>query len=102
MDPLAGRAEGLGKIEAEITGERVAALRRIAETLEGLLGALEDLGRRAAELEGEPRLEALQAHASLRAQARLYRWYLEVQRESLGLFNHRDLDVFYPLPAPLR
>ena len=48
------------------------------------------------------RNEALQAHASLRAQARLYRWYLEVQRESLGLFNHRDLDVFYPLPAPLR
>jgi hypothetical protein len=30
-----------------------------------------------------------------------YRWYLEVQREALGLRQHHRLDEFYPIPAPI-
>ena len=36
-----------------------------------------------------------------RAEALRHRWYLEVQREALGIRNHRRLDEFYPMPAPL-
>jgi hypothetical protein len=27
-----------------------------------------------------------------------YRWYLEVQREAIGLRQHQHLDEFYPIP----
>jgi hypothetical protein len=37
----------------------------------------------------------------LRARARQYRWYLEVQREALGLRHHGFLDRFYAVPGPL-
>jgi hypothetical protein len=40
-------------------------------------------------------------HAELRERARRYRWYLEVQRESVGLTRHEALDELYPIPGPL-
>lgn len=91
-------AEGLARTEKELQAERAAALARIAGTLEGLLA---ELRRRREEMEGltgAERQRAHQAYDVLRAQARLYRWYLVVQREALGLFRHDDLDRVYPLP----
>jgi hypothetical protein len=38
---------------------------------------------------------------ALRAQALKYRWYLEVQRESIGIRNHAMLDEMYPVPGEL-
>lgn len=32
----------------------------------------------------------------------VYRWYLEVQREALGLRRHHVLDELYPIPEPIR
>ena len=64
----------------ELNEERVAALRRISGTLESLIGQL---------------------HASrerVRARALKYRWYLEVQREALGIRRHEALDEFYKVP----
>ena len=40
----------------------------------------------------------LSSFRRLRDEARLYRWYLEVQRESVGLRDHRRLDEDYPRP----
>jgi HAMP domain-containing protein len=92
-------ADGVGHLEHELMAERAAALARIAETLEGHLSRLR---RAAARLEAgtgaaEPR-EARDAYPALRAAARRWRWYLEVQREAVGFLRHDDLDRLYPLP----
>ncbi len=94
-------AEGLGRIEAELRAEKAAALGRIAGALEGILV---ELRRRREEFDRLPRDErsrAAGAYDALRERARLYRWYLVVQREALGLFRHEDVDRHYPSPAPL-
>ncbi len=91
-------AEGLAQIEKEIQAEKAAALGRTAAMLEGMLADLhrrrDEMGR----LAGDERARAEEAYATLRDQARLYRWYLVVQREALGLFHHDDVDRHYPLP----
>jgi hypothetical protein len=85
----------------QLNEERVAALTRISRTLESLIERLQAIRVR---IEREP------AHVSpadaeeyerLRARARQYRWYLEVQREALGLRHHVFLDRFYAVPGPL-
>ena len=38
-------------------------------------------------------------YRSLRRQARRYRWYLEIQREAIGLRRHELLDELYPIPG---
>jgi hypothetical protein len=101
MRSMERTAEGLARTEAELRAEKAAALARIAGTLEGLLAELarrrESFGR----LSREERGPAAEAYDALREQARLYRWYLVVQREALGLVRHDDLDRHYPLPEPL-
>jgi hypothetical protein len=93
--------DGLARLEAEMRAERAAALGRIAGVLEGILAELrqrrQDLGR----LPRAERPRAADAYDALRERARLYRWYLVVQREALGLFHHEDVDRHYPLPEPL-
>jgi hypothetical protein len=78
--------EAHGRLEREIHGEKAAALARIARTLSETLAALD------AAPPGRDRRALLR-------QARLFRWYLEVQREAVGLHRHEDLDVFYPVPG---
>lgn len=94
-------AEGLARTEAEIRAEKAAALARIAGTLEGILSELQRRRDAFDRLPSGERAGAAEAHATLREQARLYRWYLVVQREALGLFRHDDVDRHYPLPDPL-
>jgi hypothetical protein len=81
--------------------ERAAALTRISRTLESIFEQLQSI---------RGRIERKGCHASsadaaeyerLRARARQYRWYLEVQREALGLRHHGFLDRFYAVPGPL-
>jgi len=98
---LEQRAKALGKVEQEIQQERAAALGRIARTLESLLGRLDTLETRAASATGDLRAAVVAEHAEVRARARTYRWYLEVQREAVGLRRHDLLDQLYPVPPPL-
>jgi hypothetical protein len=94
-------AEGLARTEKELRAEKAAALARIAGALETLLA---DLARRREAFAGLPsgdRPGAREAYAALLEQAQLYRWYLIVQREALGLFRHEEVDRQYPLPGPL-
>lgn len=101
MRSVALAAEGLARVEAELRAEKAAALGRIAGVLQGILSELhrrrEDFGR----LPSDERPRATADYDALRARARLYRWYLVVQREALGVVRHEDLDRHYPLPAPL-
>ena len=94
-------AEGLARTEAEIRAEKAAALARIAGTLEGILAELQRRREDLARLPGGGRARAVEDYAALREQARLYRWYLIVQREALGLFRHDEVDRYYPLPEPV-
>jgi hypothetical protein len=85
----------------ELHEERVAALTRIAGTLEGLIEQLKALRARLATTSGVAHARDLAMYRELRIQARKYRWYLDVQREALGLRHHRILDEMYEIPEAL-
>jgi len=92
-------AEGLSRIQDEINAEKAAALSRIAGTLEALLAELRRIAAEAAASQARER--AVARHREVREQALRYRWYLEVQREAIGLTRHEALDEMYPVPEPL-
>ena len=75
----------------ELNEERVAALTRISRTLEGLIEQLHALAQDSAS-------RGTDQYERLRARATQYRWFLDVQREALGLRDHRFLDRFYQIP----
>jgi hypothetical protein len=95
---VAKQYEGL---ERELNAERAAALLRISRTLESLIAQLHASRERMPHLRGDERRRAERAYAALRQEALRYRWYLEVQREALGLRHHHRLDEFYQVPGPL-
>jgi CHAD domain-containing protein len=80
-------SDGYDRVLAELNEERIAALTRISRRLQALIDEL-----RATE---DPT-----AQRRLRAEAKRYRWYLEVQREALGIRTHANLDEFYAIPEP--
>ena len=94
-------AERQGRIELELMEERAAALRRISGTLESLLEQLQALRARIGDVHWSHRTPEVTEYRELRRRAVKYRWYLEVQRESLGLHPDHRLDEFYPIPEPL-
>jgi hypothetical protein len=83
---------------AQLNEERVSALVRISKTLESLLAQLHAAHARVADSSGEARAREVISYNDLRRHAARYRWYLEVQRESIGLCHHHRLDEFYKLP----
>ena len=82
----------------ELNEERAAALRRISGTLESLIGQLHASRERVRRASSSDRDRELAALRDLRARALKYRWYLEVQREALGIRRHEALDEFYKVP----
>jgi hypothetical protein len=87
-------------LERDLRAERGAALRRIAGRLEELIERLHAMRRPLARICGPGREQQLGRYRALREQAQRQRWYLEVQREALGLRQHDILDELYPLPGP--
>jgi hypothetical protein len=83
----------------ELHEERVSALRRISRTLESLIDQLQATRERVRLASGPEREREVAAWRELRARAVKYRWYLEVQREALGLRRHDVLDEFYEVPV---
>jgi hypothetical protein len=94
-------AERQGRIELELMEERAAALRRISETLESLLEQLQTLRARIGEVHWSNQSPEVAEYREVRRRAVRYRWYLEVQRESLGLHPDHRLDEFYRIPEPI-
>jgi hypothetical protein len=86
---------------AELNEERVAALLRISRTLESLIVQLHVQRAALVGATGDARARGVAACRELRSRAARYRWYLEVQREALGLRHHARLDEFYAIPAPI-
>jgi hypothetical protein len=81
--------------------ERAAALTRISRTLESTIEQLQAMRVRIEREPNDVRPSDAEEYERLRARARQYRWYLEVQREALGLRHHGFLDRFYAIPGPL-
>jgi len=91
-------SEGHDQLLRELNEERLAALLRISRTLESLIAQLHDARDRIVHAHGEDRDREVAAYRELRQRAVKYRWYLEVQREAMGLRHHERLDEFYPVP----
>jgi len=91
-------AEASDRIARELNDERVAALRRISQTLDSLITQLVQARASIGLDRADRRADAVKAYRDLRARALQYRWYLEVQREAMGLRHHHRLDEFYPIP----
>jgi hypothetical protein len=83
----------------ELDEERVAAITRISRTLETLIDQRRQ-AQRAAWPDERADGRELAACRALRAEAVRYRWYLEVQREALGLRHHHRLDECDEIPGP--
>jgi hypothetical protein len=82
----------------ELQEERAAALARISRRLERLLAQLQATREQIAQARDDDRARAVAAYRELHKQAVKYRWYLEVQREAVGIRQHQHLDEFYPIP----
>jgi hypothetical protein len=95
-------SESFARIERELLEERAAALARIAGRLGSLVARLaEARAEWASRPSGARPLDAPESYRRLREEARLYRWYLEVQREALGFRGPHGLDEHYPIPESL-
>jgi hypothetical protein len=95
---LARAAQALTQVERELSAERAVALARIAEALEAQLARLAEAQAALRAAGSGQRGPLTAAYLSRRTEALRWRWYLEVQREAVGLVGHDDLDRFYPIP----
>jgi hypothetical protein len=86
---------------AELAEERVAALTRISRTLEALIAQLSASRDRLSRLGGADRAAEVAHYRQVRAKAARYRWYLDVQRDALGLRHHSLVDEHYSVPGPI-
>jgi hypothetical protein len=96
------REEALHRTEKEIIAEKAATLGRAGERLEAAL-ALAATRRVAVERATDPaaREIALADYREARARALDARRTLIIQREAIGLRNHRILDQQFPEPPRL-
>lgn len=92
-----GRHAGLLQ---ELSEERAVALLRLTRKLEWLIDRLHDARKQMPSDGSAARAAAIAAYRELRDQALRYRWYVEVQREAIGLHRHEVLDEFYRVPPP--
>ena len=90
--------QSFGRIERELQEERASALGRIGRTLQELIATLESI-QVALERAAPERDRLLAEYRETWQRAKTYRWYLEVQREAIGLRRHERLDEMYPLPG---
>lgn len=95
---MARTAEAYDRIAWELNEERVSALRRISQTLETLIAQVREAGEGLRTVDGRERARAVSQYRELRSRALQYRWFLEVQREAMGLRHHHRLDEFYRVP----
>jgi len=96
------REEALERTEKEIIAEKAATLGRAGERLETALGLVAEL-RRAFEhaVDAATREWALARYRQARSRALDARHTLIIQREAIGLRNHRIVDQQFPEPPAL-
>ncbi len=93
------RAMLIDKTEEEIREEMASALGRIGKKLELLITELNKLKEGAVLCNDDELANVLEEYKKIRNEARLYYWYLIIQRESIGLTNHELVRTLYRIPA---
>jgi len=89
------------RVENEIRAEKAAALGRAGERLEAALADLHAVARSRTDTSDEDRRAELRAaYRAARERARTARLHLLIQREAVGLRNHRLVGQQFPEPAP--
>jgi hypothetical protein len=101
MMSFKARAEALGRTENEIKSEMAASLGRISGTLQQFIDRLCELRCEIESLSGPASSGKVENYRSLHSQAKLYYWYLMVQREAIGIRNHDSLPELYPIPESI-
>ena len=97
------RAETYRRIEDEIRREKAASLGRAGERLDEALRETERLGRELdAARQPAERARLFAAYEEARARANSARYALLIQREAIGLRNHRVVDQLFPEPPRRR
>lgn len=100
---LSQREEALGRTEKEILAEKAATLGRAGERLEAALRLCAEMREELEQApEGAARDEVLARYRQARARALEARRTLIIQREAIGLRNHRLVDQQFPEPPALR
>lgn len=89
-------------IEVQIRQEKASALRRVGDKLETLIGKMVTLEAELRTLAGPPRAKKVEEYQKLWAEADHQRWYLIIQREAMGLFDHAEVDLMYPIPPKVK
>lgn len=103
QDVLGGRTVPADEnIRQEILAEKAATLGRAGERLEAALAAAAEIHRALAAASGEARARLAADYEAARKKALDARRMLVIQREAIGLRNHRAVDLRYPEPPPLR
>jgi hypothetical protein len=96
------RVNALLPVEVEFQREKASGLRRTGDKLEELLTQLAQAERAVRAHTGSGRAALFTRYRTVRLEAEKQRWNLMVQREACGLRNHKELDILYPLPPPLK
>jgi hypothetical protein len=90
-------------VEHEIRGEKASSLGRMGDRLEATLLELAELGRALdAEADAETRAARLEDFNDCRERARQTLYWLCVQREAMGVTDHREILKVYPIPPRRR
>lgn len=99
---MSQREEALRRTEKEIVAEKAATLGRAGERLEAALRLVAETQAALERApEGAARDHALAAYRQARARALEARRTLIIQREAIGLRNHRLVDQQFPEPPVL-
>jgi len=93
MADMEARVVALDRIQTEVLEEMANSLGRIGRKLEELITKLR-------QIEEKPSVP-IEEYSAIRKEARLYYWYLIVQRESIGLRNHNDVTMQYRIPPSI-
>jgi len=95
------RAErAFAAVQQELDNERAAVLGRTGRGLEAALARCDALGRLLDESTDDgARAVLLAEYRAARTSSEEWRWRLHVQREALGLTDHRWVDRVHPQPA---
>lgn len=102
-DATGRRAETHRRIDEEIRRAKAAALGRAGERLDEAIRETEEIGRRFdAAPDPAARARLFDRYELARGRAKAARYALLIQREAIGLRNHRAVDQLFPEPPRLR
>ena len=88
-------------IEVHLRAEAASGLKSLGHLLDRQIGELQRMREEVQALKGPAREAKLAEYRKLRGETEQRKWYLVVQREAMGLYNHDDVHTLDRVPPPL-